>query len=118
MSQEKPAEITNDEVKTMEDEGDEDALQIFAVMHDSIDALEDRFVEFVDNPTVDKHKEFDDLVKEFISLSRDLKNMAKSILPASDKKKKDKPVLNIATENHVEEQQPKKKGKKKANGTP
>ena len=118
MSQELiPNEKPDERMNGTEDEGDDDALQIFSVMHDSIDALEDRFVKFIDNPTKDEHKEFDDLVKDFITLARDLKNMAKTILPASDKKTK----LSVQTDIQVapiEETQPKKKGKKKSTATP
>ena len=73
----------DDDVMSEGEEGDETA--VFQLMHESVDVLEERFNEFVKNPTADCHKEFNNVVAEFISLARELKNMAKAVLPASEK---------------------------------
>lgn len=108
-----------------ENDGD-DMMQIFNIMHSSIDKLQERFANYYDEPTKEKYEEFDTLIVEFIALSRDLKNISKSLLPKSDRKKKDntqpQPALEtnpISTDNQIKVSsptEPKKRGRKpKAN---
>lgn len=72
-----------------EDEGDDnDMFQIFDIMHSSIEGLKEKFTTFYDEPSKTNFAEFDDLIVDFIALARDLKNMTKSLIPASEKEKK------------------------------
>lgn len=109
-----------------EEEGDDGDMAIFDIMHDAVDALSERFQMFIDNPTPEEHKKFDDLVKEFISLARDLKNLSKSVLPPQEKPKKEpkkktaepptQPTQQVEQPviNPVSEESTKKKGRRAA----
>lgn len=75
------------------DEGDNEVMElmkVFDILHQSVDGLEDKFKIFYEEPTLDKHKEFEELLKEFIALARDLKNISKSMLPRQPPKRKNK----------------------------
>lgn len=93
---------------------DENSLQIFDLMHESLDALESNFVDYIENPTYEEFKKFDELMSEFIKLSRDIKNMAKSMLPKTDRNTKDISVststINL-TDQTVTQNIPEKKQK-------
>lgn len=109
----------------VEDPNDQsDPSMIFEILHEALDNLQERFEEFIENPTPELHKEFESMAKEFIGLGRDLKNMTKSLLPASEKPKKNKKAPakdEVEEESEKEIEEPKaeqkvrekKKGKKK-----
>lgn len=81
----------------IENENDDvtgDDLQIFDLMHESLESLEDRFVEYIDNPTTDEFKKFEELMSEYIKLARDIKNMAKSMIPKSERPSKINKLIN------------------------
>lgn len=92
-------EVKEDEKKTLksstntpvisEDEGDDDEMfQIFDIMHNSVEGMKEKFTAFYEQPNKTNYNEFDELIVEFISLARDLKNMTKSLLPPSEKEHK------------------------------
>lgn len=81
----------------MADNFDEDSIKedkdgflyAFKLLRQSTDAMESTFIHFWENPNKNTHKEFNDLVKQFIDLARELKNISKELLPKSDKKSDD-----------------------------
>lgn len=87
---EKPEETITD-VNEVEDEvedeveGDDSTSQIFDVMRESIDMLQDKFNIFFEKPDRDKFIEFEMITMDYIMLVRSLKNIAKSLLPQTDK---------------------------------
>lgn len=70
------------------DQDEDDALHLFEILHNAVNGLEDTFADFYDEPTVEKFGEFEILIKEFITLVRELKNTTKSLLPKTERKKK------------------------------
>ena len=109
-------------------EPEDDLFEIFDVLHNSIDHLQDRFQIFLDKPDVAHHAEFDKLIVEFIQLARELKNMTKSMLPKSERFQKNDPIeqpknevekstsvildTDETTKNEVKTKVPKKRGRK------
>lgn len=76
-----------------EDEQDEnDEMQIFDILSQSVDALKERYILFIEKPTIENHKEFDDLIKEYINLIRDIKNMVKGVLSQNEVKQPKKRI--------------------------
>lgn len=89
VTQDEPIEI--DQPSGYENDNDEygeDTSKVFEILHNSVDGLQDKFDAFYDNPTIEQFNEFDVLIKEFIALTRDLKNLTKSLLPKTEKPKR------------------------------
>lgn len=80
-------EKLEDNMTEGEDEGDDEMI-IFDILRESLDGLEAKFSSYYENPTKDTFVEFDQLVKEIIDLFRKLKNVAKTLLPLSEKPKR------------------------------
>lgn len=86
VNEEKPINEDSAVENNVNEDDEEDIEKIFEVMHHSVDSLHNRFEAFYDDPSKEKFHEYDELIKEYISVIRELKNMAKSLLPKSDKK--------------------------------
>ena len=78
--------MSEEQKQSIDQEEDND---LFEVLYKSVEGLEDRFDSYYENPTPESFNEFNGLITEIIGLFRDIKNMAKKMLPASERPKRE-----------------------------